>query len=140
MSGGGTIDFDEFLAACLRLQGPARALDLILLTRDSRRFFEQQLAMLQSLQLAPPPGAGGLPPAAYRCCDDQNDGCGAARCDFENVAACVTTGVSTLTASRSSAASTAEEVAPTPPIRVLNTPIEEKDDRWEHLSSSGSLP
>jgi len=50
LRGQGTIDFDEFLSACLRLQGPARALDLILLTRDSRRFFEQQTALLQSLQ------------------------------------------------------------------------------------------
>jgi len=48
LRGSGTIDFDEFLSACLRLQGPARALDLILLTRDSRRFFEQQTALLQS--------------------------------------------------------------------------------------------
>merc|ERR1711920_439223 len=52
MSGNGTIDFDEFLSACLRLQGSARALDLILLTRDSRRFFEQQTMQLQSLQVA----------------------------------------------------------------------------------------
>jgi len=50
LRGSGTIDFDEFLSACLRLQGPARALDLILLCRDSRRFFEQQTALLQSFR------------------------------------------------------------------------------------------
>merc|ERR1719369_1291386 len=49
MSGTGSIDFEEFLSACLHLQGPARALDLMLLTRDSRRFYEQQAAELRHI-------------------------------------------------------------------------------------------
>jgi uncharacterized membrane protein len=39
----GSIDFDEFLSGCLRLRGPAKALDLLLVTRESRRMFQQIL-------------------------------------------------------------------------------------------------
>merc|ERR1712228_143277 len=34
MDGGGSIDFEEFLAGCLRLQGPARSIDLLLVMRE----------------------------------------------------------------------------------------------------------
>merc|ERR1711933_303215 len=40
----GTIAFEEFLTGCLRLQGPAKAMDLILITREMRRAFAQQAA------------------------------------------------------------------------------------------------
>merc|ERR1712108_131775 len=38
----GKIDLCEFLDGCLRLQGPAKAVDLLLLTSDYRRAFKQQ--------------------------------------------------------------------------------------------------
>lgn len=46
MDGSGIIDFEEFLRGTVRLQGPARATDLLLITRDFSRAFERQgLAM-----------------------------------------------------------------------------------------------
>eukprot|EP00928_Gymnodinium_smaydae_P012613 TRINITY_DN1457_c0_g1_i1.p1 TRINITY_DN1457_c0_g1~~TRINITY_DN1457_c0_g1_i1.p1 ORF type:complete len:477 (+),score=118.94 TRINITY_DN1457_c0_g1_i1:1549-2979(+) len=39
-NGSGTIDFEEFLSGCLRLQGPAKALDMMMVTRDTRSAFE----------------------------------------------------------------------------------------------------
>merc|ERR1712039_246314 len=41
-SGDGTIDLEEFLNGCLRLQGQAKSLDLFILTRDTRMAFETQ--------------------------------------------------------------------------------------------------
>merc|ERR1712032_1162774 len=38
-SGDGEINLEEFLNGCLRLQGHARALDLMLMTRDARLAF-----------------------------------------------------------------------------------------------------
>merc|ERR1719401_362606 len=43
----GEIDLEEFLSGCLRLQGPAKALDLLLVTRENRRFFEHAIKVLQ---------------------------------------------------------------------------------------------
>merc|ERR1712190_455439 len=37
INGSGKIDLEEFLSGCLRMQGPAKALDLLLMTRESRR-------------------------------------------------------------------------------------------------------
>eukprot|EP00913_Durusdinium_trenchii_P013862 g13014.t1 len=49
-----TIDVDsseaeEFISGCLRLQGAARAVDLLLMTKDTRRGFEQILIYLEEL-------------------------------------------------------------------------------------------
>eukprot|EP00931_Biecheleriopsis_adriatica_P011565 TRINITY_DN112646_c0_g1_i1.p1 TRINITY_DN112646_c0_g1~~TRINITY_DN112646_c0_g1_i1.p1 ORF type:complete len:675 (+),score=134.36 TRINITY_DN112646_c0_g1_i1:117-2141(+) len=41
ISGDGEIDKEEFISGCLRLQGVARAIDLVLMTVDIRRGFEQ---------------------------------------------------------------------------------------------------
>merc|ERR1712187_9201 len=52
INGSGEIDLEEFLSGCLRLQGPAKALDLLLVTRENRRFFykvETQMARILSL-------------------------------------------------------------------------------------------
>lgn len=46
----GTIDFDEFLSGCLRMKGPAKALDLLLVTRESRRMFQQILAERKNVE------------------------------------------------------------------------------------------
>merc|ERR1719382_1543406 len=40
--GSGTVDFQEFLAGCLRLQGPAKAIDLVLVMRELRECLEKQ--------------------------------------------------------------------------------------------------
>ncbi|CAJ1454287.1 unnamed protein product [Effrenium voratum] len=37
LSGDGSIDKEEFISGCLRLQGAARAVDLLLMTKDTRR-------------------------------------------------------------------------------------------------------
>merc|ERR1712216_929560 len=50
LDGSGVLDLTEFLRGCLRLQGPARATDLLLVTSDFRRAFEQQLEALAILE------------------------------------------------------------------------------------------
>merc|ERR1712004_244755 len=46
VNNGGSIDFHEFLSGCIRLNGPAKAVDLLLLARDIRNAFEkEQLSM-----------------------------------------------------------------------------------------------
>eukprot|EP00930_Biecheleria_cincta_P046107 TRINITY_DN3179_c0_g3_i1.p1 TRINITY_DN3179_c0_g3~~TRINITY_DN3179_c0_g3_i1.p1 ORF type:complete len:623 (+),score=96.77 TRINITY_DN3179_c0_g3_i1:160-2028(+) len=50
--GSGTIDFTEFLQGCLRLQGPARAVDLFLSSRESKRAHAKTLSSLGSLRTA----------------------------------------------------------------------------------------
>eukprot|EP00931_Biecheleriopsis_adriatica_P003759 TRINITY_DN105529_c0_g1_i1.p1 TRINITY_DN105529_c0_g1~~TRINITY_DN105529_c0_g1_i1.p1 ORF type:complete len:584 (+),score=82.80 TRINITY_DN105529_c0_g1_i1:89-1840(+) len=50
VSGDGVIDCDEFISGCLRLQGQARALDLILMTLDNRRGFEHTAFQLSAIQ------------------------------------------------------------------------------------------
>eukprot|EP00435_Cladocopium_sp_Y103_P073863 s24_g45.t1 len=49
LSGDGSIDKEEFISGCLRLQGAARAVDLLLMTKDTRRGFEQILCYLEEL-------------------------------------------------------------------------------------------
>jgi len=49
LSGDGSIDREEFISGCLRLQGAARAVDLLLMTKDTRRGFEQILCYLEEL-------------------------------------------------------------------------------------------
>ncbi|CAK9071275.1 unnamed protein product [Durusdinium trenchii] len=49
LSGDGSIDKEEFISGCLRLQGAARAVDLLLMTKDTRRGFEQILIYLEEL-------------------------------------------------------------------------------------------
>jgi len=50
MDNSGVIDFEEFLRGCMRLQGPAKATDLLLVTRDFRSAFERQGLALQTLE------------------------------------------------------------------------------------------
>eukprot|EP00930_Biecheleria_cincta_P003656 TRINITY_DN104583_c0_g1_i1.p1 TRINITY_DN104583_c0_g1~~TRINITY_DN104583_c0_g1_i1.p1 ORF type:complete len:628 (+),score=115.65 TRINITY_DN104583_c0_g1_i1:60-1886(+) len=45
--GSGEIDFSEFLQGCLRLQGPARAVDLLLASREARRTYDKQTSLLK---------------------------------------------------------------------------------------------
>jgi len=45
----GSIDFDEFLNGCLRLQNPAKALDLLLMTKETRGAFDRQSRMLSAI-------------------------------------------------------------------------------------------
>merc|ERR1719245_1602210 len=49
INNSGSIDFEEFLGGCLRLQGPAKAVDLLLVTRDNRCAFERQSECLCAL-------------------------------------------------------------------------------------------
>eukprot|EP00929_Paragymnodinium_shiwhaense_P062290 TRINITY_DN31105_c0_g1_i1.p1 TRINITY_DN31105_c0_g1~~TRINITY_DN31105_c0_g1_i1.p1 ORF type:complete len:730 (+),score=136.86 TRINITY_DN31105_c0_g1_i1:69-2258(+) len=46
----GSIDLEEFISGCLRMQGPAKALDLLLITRESSRSQSRQEKSLTSLQ------------------------------------------------------------------------------------------
>lgn len=46
----GHIEFEDFLSGCVRLQGPAKSLDLLLLSRDMRGAFEKQAQQLRSLR------------------------------------------------------------------------------------------
>merc|ERR1712190_420788 len=48
-SGDGAIDFEEFLNGCLHLQGQAKALDLLLMTRETRKSFAKQESLMQSI-------------------------------------------------------------------------------------------
>merc|ERR1711862_712541 len=43
VSGDGTISFDEFLNGCLRVKGTAKALDLLVLSREVSLLFEQSV-------------------------------------------------------------------------------------------------
>jgi len=52
MSGDGTIQADEFLNGCLRMHGPAKALDLLLCSRDINQMYEQIGEMHQTVQPA----------------------------------------------------------------------------------------
>merc|ERR1719499_944827 len=50
--GGGSIDADEFLSGCLRLRGPAKALDMQLVMRElaeQRRSYSTLVAALESV-------------------------------------------------------------------------------------------
>ncbi|CAJ1347175.1 unnamed protein product [Effrenium voratum] len=49
LSGDGSIDKEEFISGCLRLQGAARAVDLLLMTKDTRRGFEQIFGYLEEI-------------------------------------------------------------------------------------------
>eukprot|EP00929_Paragymnodinium_shiwhaense_P010809 TRINITY_DN11578_c0_g1_i1.p1 TRINITY_DN11578_c0_g1~~TRINITY_DN11578_c0_g1_i1.p1 ORF type:complete len:724 (+),score=158.66 TRINITY_DN11578_c0_g1_i1:87-2258(+) len=46
----GAIDLEEFISGCLRMQGPAKALDLLLITRESSRSMARQEKALTKLQ------------------------------------------------------------------------------------------
>merc|ERR1712113_411771 len=49
MSGDGTIDADEFLNGCLHMHGPAKALDLLLLSREVGLLFDRHAANAELL-------------------------------------------------------------------------------------------
>merc|ERR1719199_743662 len=51
LDNSGVIDFEEFLSGCMRLQGPSKAMDLLLVTRDFRNAFERQGMALTTLEL-----------------------------------------------------------------------------------------
>merc|ERR550537_1648760 len=50
MDGSGTINAEEFLNGCLRLRGPAKALDLALVMREMRRMHTQFDAHLNAVE------------------------------------------------------------------------------------------
>lgn len=50
MNDSGTIDFEEFLSGCIRLQGPARSLDLLMVARDMRFAFQRMATRLESVE------------------------------------------------------------------------------------------
>jgi len=50
LDNSGVIEMEEFLKGCIRLQGPARASDLLLVTKDFRSAFEQQWEALRVLE------------------------------------------------------------------------------------------
>lgn len=51
INNNGSIDCDEFLSGLLRLKGPAKALDLVLVARELRRAFEQQMEHLRGIEM-----------------------------------------------------------------------------------------
>eukprot|EP00929_Paragymnodinium_shiwhaense_P000565 TRINITY_DN100810_c0_g1_i1.p1 TRINITY_DN100810_c0_g1~~TRINITY_DN100810_c0_g1_i1.p1 ORF type:complete len:750 (-),score=171.96 TRINITY_DN100810_c0_g1_i1:106-2355(-) len=65
MDNSGQIDFGEFMASCIRLQGPARAVDLMLLMRETRSHFDDVLRCLlhmeESLGVLQQSSSGGRP-------------------------------------------------------------------------------
>jgi len=50
MNDSGSIDFEEFLSGCIRLQGPARSLDLLMVARDMRFSFQRQAIRVEALE------------------------------------------------------------------------------------------
>lgn len=46
----GSIDFEEFLNGCIRLQGPAKAIDMLVVTRETRLAFEQLSGHMRRFQ------------------------------------------------------------------------------------------
>eukprot|EP00929_Paragymnodinium_shiwhaense_P017046 TRINITY_DN12591_c0_g1_i2.p1 TRINITY_DN12591_c0_g1~~TRINITY_DN12591_c0_g1_i2.p1 ORF type:complete len:804 (-),score=190.60 TRINITY_DN12591_c0_g1_i2:72-2483(-) len=50
LDGSGTIEFEEFMDACMRLQGPARAVDLMTFVRETRTAFYMTQATLIAQQ------------------------------------------------------------------------------------------
>jgi len=69
LSGDGSIDKEEFISGCLRLQGTARAVDLLLMTKDTRRGFEQIFFYLKELiqRLESPQDSQLLAPVTPSC-------------------------------------------------------------------------
>lgn len=57
LNGNGSIDPDEFVSGCLRLRGPAKALDLALLMHEVRRMAAQVGMLAESSGLALPVGS-----------------------------------------------------------------------------------
>merc|ERR1711957_339785 len=49
MNNNGHIDTEDFLSGCLRLRGPAKSMDLLLLTQETRRMISKQFNMLKAL-------------------------------------------------------------------------------------------
>mmetsp|Transcript_21709 Transcript_21709/g.50651 ORF Transcript_21709/g.50651 Transcript_21709/m.50651 type:complete len:83 (-) Transcript_21709:88-336(-) len=49
MNDSGTIDFQEFLSGCVRLQGHARSLDLLMIARDMRCSFDEMAKRFEGL-------------------------------------------------------------------------------------------
>jgi len=50
LDNSGIIDFEEFLSGCMRLHGPSKATDLLLVTRDFRNAFNQQGEAMATLE------------------------------------------------------------------------------------------
>ncbi|CAE7640779.1 unnamed protein product [Symbiodinium sp. CCMP2592] len=50
MDGSGTINFEEFLRGTLRLNGSARAADLLLVAREMKRFFVHTAAEMEVIK------------------------------------------------------------------------------------------
>lgn len=52
INNSGTIDFEEFVNGCIRLQGSARAIDLLLITRETRSAFDRVFVYMQKMDAA----------------------------------------------------------------------------------------
>jgi len=50
MNGSGEVDFQEFLNGCLRLQGPAKSLDVLLIMQEMRSSFKQLANFMEDIQ------------------------------------------------------------------------------------------
>jgi len=59
MNDSGSIDFEEFLSGCIRLQGPAKSMDLLLVARDMRHELKRLTSRL--LRLYQVQNAGTIP-------------------------------------------------------------------------------
>ncbi|CAE7022037.1 Scn11a [Symbiodinium natans] len=60
MDGSGTINFEEFLRGTLRLNGSARAADLLLVAREMKRFFVHTTAEMELIRTQLAAGGGGV--------------------------------------------------------------------------------
>ena len=50
INNSGSIDFEEFLNGCIRLQGPAKAIDMLVVTRETRMVYDHLSQNLQRLR------------------------------------------------------------------------------------------
>ena len=50
INNSGSIDFEEFLNGCIRLQGPAKAIDMLVVTRETRMVYDHLTQNLQRLR------------------------------------------------------------------------------------------
>eukprot|EP00927_Polykrikos_kofoidii_P003752 TRINITY_DN11513_c0_g5_i1.p1 TRINITY_DN11513_c0_g5~~TRINITY_DN11513_c0_g5_i1.p1 ORF type:complete len:772 (+),score=117.17 TRINITY_DN11513_c0_g5_i1:62-2317(+) len=61
ISGDGKISAEEFLSGCLRVRGPAKSLDLLVLSREVAQLFERHAATAAKLDWGPQAVGGRLP-------------------------------------------------------------------------------
>lgn len=71
-SGDGQISAEEFLQGCMRVNGPAKSLDLLVLTREVQQLFEQQGALLQT-SIRPADEVDKLPKVEHGASEDSKE-------------------------------------------------------------------